>query len=125
MTRWISVDVITVELRRAERKDARAGGGHILDHDVEVNLLGDGGVRPGRRAVAGCELERQAGRGVAGGDNHPVIALVGNGLSQQPRVKPGQRRGVGTVEDHMVQASDHDHDDAITPAGQAIPGRPA
>ena len=125
MTRWISVDVIAVELRRAERKDARAGGGHILNHDVEVNLLGHGAVRPGGRAVAGRELERQAGRGVAGGDNHPGVALVGNGLAQQPRVKPGQRGGVGTVEDHVMQASDHDHDAAITTAGQVVPGRPA
>ena len=81
MTCWIGVDTIAVELCRAERKDARAGGGYILDHDVEMDLLRHGGVWPGGRAVAGRELERQAGRGVAGGDNHPVVALVGNGLS--------------------------------------------
>jgi hypothetical protein len=59
MTRRIGVDVIAVELRRAEGKGARAGGGDILDHDVEVDLLGHGRVRPGRRAVAGRELERR------------------------------------------------------------------
>lgn len=79
MTRWVGVDVFAVELRCADRKDALAGGGHILHHDVEVKLLRDGGVRPGGPAVLGRELERKAGRGIVGGNDDPVVAAVGNG----------------------------------------------
>jgi len=60
VTGRVGVDVLAVELHRAQRQDVRAGSGHVLDHDVEVDLLGHAGVRPGRRTVVGGELEREA-----------------------------------------------------------------
>ena len=78
MTGRVGVDVFAVELYRAERQDARAGGGHILDHDVEVKLLRYGRVRPGGRAVTGGKLEGQAGRSLAASHHDPVIAVVGD-----------------------------------------------
>jgi hypothetical protein len=38
----VGVDV-AVQVRRAELDDVRAGGGRVLDHDVEVYLLRTGG----------------------------------------------------------------------------------
>ena len=74
----VGVDVFAVELYRAERQDARAGSGHILDHDVEVKLLRYGRVRPGGRAMAGDKLEGQAGRGRTASHHDPVVAAVGD-----------------------------------------------
>jgi hypothetical protein len=51
--------------------------------------------RPGRRPVVN-------------GDDHPVIALVGDRLPEQPGVERRQSSRVGAVEHDMVQASEHD-----------------
>ena len=39
MTSGVSVDVFAIELRGAQFQDARAGGGHVLHHHVQVHLL--------------------------------------------------------------------------------------
>src|SRR6516164_2660002 len=72
-----------------------------------MELLRHGGIRPCWRAVARGELEGQARRYVVGGDDHPVVALVGDRLPEQPGVERRQGGRVGAVEHHMVQVSEH------------------
>jgi hypothetical protein len=98
----VGVDVVTVEFLCAKREDGGTGGGRVFDHDVEVELLLDGGGRPGRPAVVGGKLEREARRVVVGGDDHPVVALVRDGLSKQGGVEARERRRVRAVKDHMM-----------------------
>ena len=52
----ISKHSFAVELGRAQTKHVRCRVGDTFDHDVEVHLLRDGGVRPGRRTMVRSEL---------------------------------------------------------------------
>jgi hypothetical protein len=112
MARGVGIHVLAVQPGRAECQDARGGGDNVLDHDVEVELLRDSRVGPGRRPVIGSSLECQARRLAVGGDYHPVVASVGNWLAQQPGVERGEHRRVGAVQDHMMQPSGHGTDGA-------------
>jgi hypothetical protein len=58
MTRRVGVDVFTIELHRAEGKDAQIRDSHVPYHDVEVKLLWHGRVWPRGLTVTGSELER-------------------------------------------------------------------
>jgi hypothetical protein len=53
----VRVDAFAVEFPRAQGQYPRACRGHVLYHHVEMHLLRPGRVRPGRRLVAGGELE--------------------------------------------------------------------
>jgi hypothetical protein len=57
----ISKQAFAVWFGCAETKHVRRRVGDTLDHDVEVHLLWDGRVRPGRCAMVRSELEREAG----------------------------------------------------------------
>ncbi len=70
MSGRISKHAFAVEFGRAEAKHVRRRVGHALDHDVEVRLLRDGSVRPGRRTMVRGELEREPGGRVVGRDDH-------------------------------------------------------
>jgi hypothetical protein len=102
VTGRVGVDVFAVEFLRPEGQYPRLGGGHVFDHDVQVNLLRDRWVRPRRRAVFLGELEGQAGRRVVRGDDNPVVALVGDRLPEQLGVESTQGSRVGAVEHYMV-----------------------
>jgi hypothetical protein len=54
VARRVGVDVLAVEFLRAEGQDEGTGCGHVFDHDVEMELLRDGRVGPGRPAVPGA-----------------------------------------------------------------------
>ena len=54
----IGENTFAVQFGRAETKHVRRRLGDTLDHDVEVHLLRDGSVRPGRRTMVVSELER-------------------------------------------------------------------
>jgi hypothetical protein len=124
VTGGVCVDVLAVEFDRAERQDAGTGGSHVLDHDVEMELLRYGRVWPGGRLMAGRELECQPGRLLAAGDHDPVVTAVGDGQSQQLGVERGERGGVGTIENYMMQTSDHDHMmPAVSASGRQMTGR--
>jgi hypothetical protein len=86
MASRVGVDTFAVELGCAERQDERAGSGYVLHHDIEMELLWHSRVRPGGTGVPRGELERQAGRGIIGGDYSRV----------------------GAVDDHVMLTSDHD-----------------
>lgn len=108
MTGGVGIDVFVIEPRRTEFQGARAGRGHVLHHDVQVHLLRHGRIRPRRRPVVARELECQARCRIVGSNHNPVVALIGDRLSQQFGVERRERRRVGAVEHHMVQPSDHD-----------------
>ena len=107
MTGRVGVDIFTVEFLRPEGQYARLGGGYVFDHDVQVDLLRDRGIRPCGRAVVWGELEGQARRGVVGGHHNPVVALVSDRLPEQLGVEGCQGGRVGRVEYYMVQSSQH------------------
>ena len=46
MTSGVCVDVLAIQPGRAKSEDARSGGGYIFHHDVQMELLGNGGVWP-------------------------------------------------------------------------------
>lgn len=103
----VGVDILAVEFLGTKSQCGMFGGGHVFDHDVQVSLLRDRWIRPGWGAVVWVELEGQAGRGVVGGNDDPVVALVSDRLSEQLRVEGSQGGRVGAVEHHMVQSSEH------------------
>jgi hypothetical protein len=107
VTGRVGVDIFAVEFLRAKGQCARLGGGHVFDHDVQVDLLRDRGIRPGGRAMVWGELEGQARGGVVGGHDNPVVALVGDRLPEQLGVEGCQGGRIGTVEHYMVQSSEH------------------
>ena len=58
----VAIDILAVELYRADRKHLRTRSRRVLDHDVEVDLLGHfwigqvDGRLPGARWNAGPEV---------------------------------------------------------------------
>jgi len=56
----VSIDGLAIEFRCPESQDAGSGCGHVFDHDVQVELLGDSGIRPCGRPVVSSELEGEA-----------------------------------------------------------------
>jgi hypothetical protein len=76
MARRIGVDVFAVKFLRAQREHSWGSGCDVLDHDVEVELLGYGGIGPGRELITWRTLECQARRRVVGGDHNPVVVAV-------------------------------------------------
>jgi hypothetical protein len=103
----ISKHSFAVELGRAQTKHVRRRIGDTLDHDVEVHLLRDGRVRPGRRTMVRSELEREPrGRVISRGD-HEIVACVGDRVVQERGVEPRECTRVRTVQDDVVQASVH------------------
>lgn len=82
MARWICVDVRTVELARSESTYTRVGGCDVVDHDVEVELLGYVGYRPRRRTVIRNLLESQTRGAVIGSHDDPLVTAVGDWLPE-------------------------------------------
>ena len=122
----ISIDVLTVEFYRPQRQHPWACGCHVLDHDVEVELLWHCGIGPGRWLVTGSTLECQARRRIVGGDYGPVVITVCHRQSQQRGVERGEGSRVRAVQNHMVHPSDHAADHARHGvAVRRLPGRPA
>jgi hypothetical protein len=107
VTGRVGVDTFSVESLSPEGKYPRLGGGHVFDHDVQVDLLRDRWVRPRGRAVVSGKLEGQARRGVVGSHDNPVVALVGDRLPEQLGAEGCQGGRVGAVEHDMVQSSEH------------------
>src|SRR5665647_251638 len=103
----ISKHAFAVEFGRAKTKHVRRRVGDTLDHDVEVHLLRDGRVRPGRRTMVGSELEREAGGRLVSRDDYEIVACVGDRMVQECGVEPCEPSRVRTVEDDVVQASAH------------------
>jgi hypothetical protein len=103
----ISKHSFAVELGRAETKHVRRRVGDALDHDVEVHLLRDGRVRPGRRTMVRSELEREPRGRVISRDDHEIVACLGDRVVQERGVEPRECSRVRTVEDDVVQASVH------------------
>jgi hypothetical protein len=82
----VGVDVSTsfaAQATGAQCEHALAGALDVVHHDVEVELLRLGGVRPPRRSMVRRQLKRQAGGRVVLGDDHPVTALVGDGEPEE------------------------------------------
>jgi hypothetical protein len=80
---------------------------HVVDHDVDVELLREIRVRPPRRPVIGSELEGHAGSAFAGGDDDPVVAQVGDRHPDQLAVERRQLPRVRAVDHHVVHPPDH------------------
>ena len=81
-TKWMPSRIrkhsFAIELGCAKTKHVGRRIGDTLDHDVEVHLLRDGPVRPGRHTMVRRELEREPRGRVIGRDNHEIVASVGH-----------------------------------------------
>src|ERR1022692_416009 len=108
----------------AERHDPGIGRINIVDHDIQVKLLRPARIWPLGRLVARRELERYAGRCAGCRDHREIVFLPGDRQAGQFRVEGGERGRGGAVDDHVMQAPDHDRDPAMhsqrneTPAAQ-------
>jgi hypothetical protein len=91
----------------APRPSVRRRVGNTLDDDVEVHLLRDGRVRPGRRTMVRSELKREPRGRVISRDDREIVACMGDRVAQERRVEPRECSRVRTVEDDVVQASVH------------------
>lgn len=65
---------ILAEPARPNRDDLSGSVVDVIDHYVDMDLLRDRVVRPGRRPVAGCTLEAEPGRVIIGSHNNKIIA---------------------------------------------------
>jgi hypothetical protein len=109
VTRRVGKD-IAAEPARSELQNPGPGVGDVVDHDVEMELLGPFGIRPSRGLVVGGSLKRDSGGLVVGGYHDPVVTVVGHRQPQKLGIESRERSRVGTVDDHVVESSNHDLD---------------
>src|SRR3954452_11842605 len=81
---------------------------NLVDHDIEVSLLRNLWVRPGRRDGLGRELKGDSRRGLIGCNDAEVIASVRDRLSEEERVELREQLRVSAVENHVMQTPDHE-----------------
>ena len=81
----------------------------VVNPDVDVQLLRVVRVRPARRRPLGGALEREASVAGFGTDHDPraVFDVLVDLVSQDRRVERGQFAGLRTVDDGLLQPSDH------------------
>jgi hypothetical protein len=65
---------ILAEPARPDRDDLAGSYVDVIDHHVDMDLLRDRVVWPGRRPVAACTLEAEARRVIIGSHNGEIIA---------------------------------------------------
>jgi hypothetical protein len=92
---------------RAEPPDFSLGSVHVVDNDVEVELLRAAGVRKLRGFVFGRILERQPPT-VRICQHHPGIVLGFDGTAENAGVERRQPLRVLTVDHHRTKFSDHE-----------------
>jgi hypothetical protein len=98
---------IARQVARSQLKNLRFRFPDVFDHYVEMKLLGPLGIRPPGCSVVRSQLKRDPGGRIAGGDHHPVVALVCDRQSEKLGVEGGEPLRVGTVDDHVVESADH------------------
>ena len=103
----VGVDVVAAEGPGPERDDRGIGRLEVVDHDVEMHLLGYVGLGPARRAMVDHQLEGETGGLLVAGDHDEVRGAVGHRQTEQLRPEPGQRLRIRAVDDEVVQAADH------------------
>src|SRR6266487_3895507 len=95
------------------RPSRRCWRNHVVDHDIQVELLWPAGIRPAWRLVVRRELEGYARRRIVPGDDREVRFLPRDRQAEQFRVEGGEGRRIRAVDDHVMQASDHGRDPAM------------
>jgi hypothetical protein len=98
---------------RPQCQHSFAGGVDIIDHDVEVDLLGNARRRPGRRNMVRSQLKGHARRSFASSDDAEVVASVRHRVSQQQGIELRQHGGVTAIKDDVVETPDHSPDAAM------------
>lgn len=83
----VSENAFAAEFGRAQAQDLGRRSDHILDHDVEMNLLWDDGAWPGRLVVVGGELEREPRARLIVRDDYEIVSCVRDGLAQEGGVE--------------------------------------
>jgi hypothetical protein len=92
----------------------------VVDHHVEMKLLGPVGVGPPWSAMVENLLKCNSGRGLVLGYHNPVLAAVGHRQAQEFGIELSQCRRVSAVDDHMVKPSDHAVDFATSAPVQGV-----
>jgi hypothetical protein len=100
-------EITTWKPVRAQLEDLSGRFDLVIHHHVEVTLLRPLGIWPPRSLMLRCQLERDPRCGVALRYYEPVVTPVGHRQAQKFRIELRERSRVGTVDDHMVKATNH------------------
>ena len=100
----------------AQQFDCRTRRNQIVDHDVEVHLLRNPRIGPGRCQVLRSQLKGQPRRGLVVGDHDPVLRPVGDRKPEKLRIELRKAGGVRGVDDDVVHSTEH-------PPSVALDGR--
>jgi len=103
-----------VQSAATECLDERLGRGHVVDHDVVVDLLWASRVAPDRRLVVGRQLERHPRVPLIHGDDDPVRRRIGHRQSEECGPEPCRGRRVGRVVHDVVQPAEGSHSGIVS-----------
>jgi hypothetical protein len=101
---------VAVELACSEIKYSGSGIGDIVNHDVEMELLGPLRIRPLRGPVVEGKLKRDSGGPIVGGYHDPAVTVVGNRQPQKLGVEGRKCPWIGAIDHHVMESPNHGRD---------------
>lgn len=113
---------VAVEVACTELKNSGSGIGDIVNHDVEMELLGPLGIWPLRGPVVEGKLKRDSGGLIVGGYHDPIVTVEGKRQPQKLGVEGRKRPWIGAIDHNVMESPDHGRD--ATSDAQAEAGLP-
>src|SRR5262245_5954335 len=92
---------------RAESHDGALRGVHIVDPDVEMELLGVLGIWPARRYPCPDALEGELTGAGLDADDDPVLVVLVDTHAEHLGVERGQRPRIRTIDHRLFQPTNH------------------
>jgi hypothetical protein len=101
---------VAVELACSEIKNSGSGIGDIVNHDVEMELLGPLRIWPLRGPVVEGKLKSDSGGPIVGGYHDPAVTVVGNRQPQKLGVEGRKCPWIGAIDHHVMESPNHGRD---------------